>query len=62
MMDLLQKGHIKPIAPIKVFSFEDIASAFRFMRGGNHIGKIVISNSQQHEIMVQVGHHSLWFL
>lgn len=59
MMDLLQKGHIKPIAPVEVFSFDDIASAFRFMRGGNHIGKIVISNSHQHEIMIQVGHHGL---
>lgn len=54
MMDLMQNGHIKPIAPIKVFSFEDIVSAFRFMRGGSHVGKIVISNSQQHEIMIQV--------
>lgn len=36
-------GHIKPISPVKVFSFNDIAKAFRYMRGASHIGKIVIS-------------------
>lgn len=44
LMGLIEKGHVKPIAPIKTFRFDDIPSAFRFMRGANHIGKIVISN------------------
>lgn len=44
-MGLIAQGHVKPIDPIKTFSFEDIPSAFRFMRGANHIGKIVISNT-----------------
>lgn len=44
MMDLAEKGHIQAIAPVKLFPFEDVLSAFRFMRGGNPIGKIVISN------------------
>ncbi|MCJ1391686.1 hypothetical protein MMC18_004551 [Xylographa bjoerkii] len=54
LFDLLQQGHVKPISPIKTFSFEDIASAFHFMRGANHIGKIVISNGVQQEIQVPV--------
>ncbi|KAF4630892.1 hypothetical protein G7Y89_g7242 [Cudoniella acicularis] len=44
MMDLATKGHIKPITPVTVFPFEDIVSAFRFLRGGSHVGKVVISN------------------
>lgn len=54
MFDLLQEGHIRPIFPIKIFSFEDIPSAFRYMRSANHIGKIVISNSGNDEINVPV--------
>ena len=52
MMDLLAKGQIKPIAPIKSFTFEDIGSAFRFMRGGSHIGKIVITNGLNAKIEI----------
>lgn len=54
MFDLLKKGHIKPIFPIKSFSFEDIPSAFRYMRSANHIGKIVISNGGNNDINVLV--------
>lgn len=53
-MGLIEKGHVKPISPIKTFAFEDIPSAFRFMRGANHIGKIVISNAVQNIIEVLV--------
>ena len=51
---LLAEGHIKPIHPITTFAFEDIASAFRFMRDGKHMGKIVISNGPQVDIKVPV--------
>ena len=54
LMGLIDKGHVKPISPIKTFTFEDIPSAFRFMRGANHIGKIVISNASQNAIEVPV--------
>ena len=54
LMGLIEKGHVKPISPIKTFAFEDIPSAFRFMRGANHIGKIVISNATQNIIKVPV--------
>lgn len=53
-MDLIEGGHVKPIQPIKVFPFEDIPSAFRYMRGANHIGKIVISNGSQTDIKAPV--------
>ena len=54
LMGLIEKGHVKPISPIKTFAFEDVPSAFRFMRGANHIGKIVISNAVQNIIKVPV--------
>ena len=46
-MALAETGRVKPISPIKNFAFEDFPSAFRFMRGANHIGKIVISNASR---------------
>lgn len=54
LMGLIEKGHVKPIDPIKTFSFEEIPSAFRFIRGANHIGKIVISNASQNAIEVPI--------
>jgi Zinc-binding dehydrogenase len=54
LFDLIEKGHITPISPIKIFTFEDIPSAFRYMRAGNHIGKIVISSGENRTIEVPV--------
>ncbi|KAF1730562.1 Asperfuranone polyketide synthase afoG [Beauveria bassiana] len=51
---LYKGGHIKPIHPIKVFPFEDIPAAFAYMRGGRHLGKIVISNGPNAKIEVPV--------
>ena len=51
---LIAEGQIKPISPVTVFPFEDIASAFRYMRDGKHIGKIVISNGRQVDVKVPV--------
>ncbi|KAK8144631.1 hypothetical protein G3M48_005561 [Beauveria asiatica] len=51
---LYKRGHIKPIHPIKVFPFEDIPAAFAYMRGGRHLGKIVISNGPNAKIEVPV--------
>ena len=39
---------------MKVFHFEDIAAAFRYMRGWNHIGKIVTSSGRDAKIDVPV--------
>ena len=54
---LLAERHIKPISPISVFLFEDIAAAFRYMRDGKHMGKIVVSNGLQENIRIPVSRH-----
>ena len=54
LMGLIEKEHVKPISPIRTFAFEDVSSAFRFMRGANHIGKIVISNACKKAIEIPV--------
>ncbi len=54
IMDLVAKGHIKPISPVTIFPFEDIVSAFRFLRAGTHIGKVVISSGASTHIEVPV--------
>lgn len=54
LFELIEQGHIKPIAPIHRFSYADIPSAIRFLRAGKHIGKIVISDGPEGEIKVPV--------
>lgn len=51
-MALIAQGHLRPIAPTKTFSFRDVPSAFRYMRGANHIGKIVISDGPEAAVSV----------
>ncbi|KAF2967866.1 hypothetical protein GQX73_g5699 [Xylaria multiplex] len=54
LFELIGNGHIKPINPIHTFSWAEIPSAIRFLRGGNHIGKIVLSNNSSDNIQVPV--------
>ncbi|RDA85038.1 hypothetical protein CP532_4577 [Ophiocordyceps camponoti-leonardi (nom. inval.)] len=42
-LSFFSEGHIKPVQPIHQFSAQNIAEAVRFMRSGDHIGKIVIT-------------------
>ncbi|KAL2069921.1 hypothetical protein VTL71DRAFT_14600 [Oculimacula yallundae] len=51
---LIDRGHVKPVAPIHRFSFADIGSAIRFLRAGKHIGKIVITDGSAPDIKVPV--------
>lgn len=53
-LDLVSGGHIKPVYPTTVFPFDKITSAFRYMRDGKHMGKIVISNQAQLDVKVPV--------
>jgi hypothetical protein len=42
MNTYFEKGLIKPISPVTIYSAEEIQNAFRYMQKGKHIGKIVI--------------------
>ncbi|KAL2881421.1 hypothetical protein SGCOL_002986 [Colletotrichum sp. CLE4] len=54
LFELVNEGHVRPIAPIHRFSFSDVPSAIRFLRAGKHIGKVVISDGPTGEPTVQV--------
>ncbi|TGJ81907.1 hypothetical protein E0Z10_g6842 [Xylaria hypoxylon] len=56
LFELIEGSHIKPINPIHTFSWSEIPSAIRFLRGGNHIGKIVLSDNSSNNIQVPVRH------
>ena len=43
LLDLSGNGHIKPIGPIHTFPAQKIPEAIRFMKKGEHMGKIVIT-------------------
>lgn len=51
---LLVAGHIKPISPRSIFPFDRIPDAMRYMRSGEHIGKIVISDGDVEDTRVPV--------
>jgi NADPH:quinone reductase-like Zn-dependent oxidoreductase len=68
LFELVEGGFIKPIAPIHKFSWTDIPAAFRFLRPGTHIGKVVLSqDTPTPEIMVPVSSTcftglAMWYL
>ena len=41
--DLLEKGSITPVRPVKSFEAASVDKAFRYMQSGQHIGRIAIS-------------------
>ena len=54
LFQLIERGHVKPIFPIRLFPFEDIPAAFRVLRSGKHIGKLVVSNRLNPKVKVPV--------
>ncbi|KAM3149801.1 hypothetical protein ABEW05_009893 [Botrytis cinerea] len=52
---LIEQGHVKPIQPRTKFSFKDIGDAFRYMRSGNHIEKIVITDGEDRNVKIPAG-------
>ncbi|PYH83208.1 reducing type I polyketide synthase [Aspergillus uvarum CBS 121591] len=54
LFELLEGRHVKPINPIHIFSFTDVANAVRYLRAGKHIGKVVISDGLGPKISVPV--------
>lgn len=51
---LIEAGHIKPIHIGKTFAFEDVHAAFRYMRSGTNIGKVVITRDAAKDVQVPV--------
>ncbi|GIZ44216.1 hypothetical protein CKM354_000742000 [Cercospora kikuchii] len=54
LFELIKAGRVKPINPIHRFSWTDIPAAIRFLRPGNHIGKVVLSDGADAKIDVPV--------
>ncbi|TEA16265.1 Highly reducing polyketide synthase [Colletotrichum sidae] len=54
LFELLEGRHVKPISPVHIFSFADVANAVRYLRAGKHIGKVVISDGPEPRISVPV--------
>ncbi|KAJ6190988.1 polyketide synthase [Penicillium mononematosum] len=54
MVAFANDGIIKPLPIYRTFSSGDIANAFRCMRDGKHIGKIVVSDGNRDDVRVPV--------
>ncbi|KAE8141770.1 polyketide synthase [Aspergillus pseudotamarii] len=44
-VDLVRRGTIQPIRPVRAFDATEIEQAFRYMQAGQHTGKIVVNMS-----------------
>lgn len=51
---LVESGDIKPIHPIKTYSFDQVIAALTHMKRGQHIGKIVISSYGQKDVQTLI--------
>lgn len=47
LFEMLNKRYVKPIKPRTVFPYSKIGDAIRYMRGGTHMGKIIISRKAE---------------
>lgn len=56
---LLVAGHISPISPMTIYSFSQIPDAIRYMRSGEHMGKIVISDDEDIEVPIRAAPNTL---
>lgn len=52
--DLVELGGVKPIDPRIVYGFDDIPKALTQLRGGKHIGKMVISRLAAPDVNVPI--------
>ncbi|KAI0968591.1 putative polyketide synthase [Xylaria arbuscula] len=49
---LIESGRLSVISPLTTFSFTEIPAAFRLLRSGKHMGKLVISDGPDAEVEV----------
>ncbi|KAL5372036.1 hypothetical protein DPSP01_013809 [Paraphaeosphaeria sporulosa] len=47
LFEMLNGRHVRPIEPRTVFPYSKIGDAIRYMRGGTHMGKIIISREAE---------------
>lgn len=54
---LIRGGHVKPITPRRIFSYGEIPTALQLLRTGSQIGKLVISNGPDTDVIVPVSQY-----
>ncbi len=54
VFDLIERGHVKPIHPITTYGFDAVPAALAFIRRGQHIGKIIITNGDKQDVQLPI--------
>lgn len=54
LFSLLEKGHVRPITPMRTFAFGEVADALALMRSTKHMGKLVLSRGSSSDDQVAV--------
>ena len=54
IFELIEGGHIKPIHPITTYGFDAVPDALAYIRRGQHIGKIVITNGDKQDVQLPI--------
>lgn len=61
LMPLFQSGHLKPL-PIKTFPIEESIDAFKYLQGGNNIGKVVITLPPQEKVEDKISPNATYLI
>jgi NADPH:quinone reductase-like Zn-dependent oxidoreductase len=58
-IELIQQGKVKAPQPIQVYGLGEVEDAFRTMQSGKHIGKLVVTATEEQHARVSVLNHHL---
>jgi hypothetical protein len=54
VFELIEAGDIKSIHPIVTYGFEAVPDALAYIRRGQHIGKVVITNGDDEDVQLPI--------
>ncbi|KAI0967881.1 hypothetical protein F4678DRAFT_465144 [Xylaria arbuscula] len=54
VFDLVEQHHVGPIHPITTYGFDAVPAALAYIRRGQHIGKIVITNGDAEDVKLPI--------
>ncbi|KAI1174465.1 hypothetical protein F4777DRAFT_579896 [Nemania sp. FL0916] len=54
LFDLIEQRQVGPIHPITTYGFDAVPAALAYIRRGQHVGKIVITNSDKEDIQLPI--------
>ncbi|KAI1495101.1 putative polyketide synthase [Biscogniauxia mediterranea] len=54
IFDLVNGGHVGPVHPVTIYGADEVIEALSYIRRGQHIGKVVVSLSDEKDVQVPI--------